>query len=252
MNLYVNASDAMPGGGDLFLRSRNVTHEDFRNAVYEPKPGTYVMLEVEDTGEGMDNKTMERIFDPFFTTKEMGRGTGLGLASVYGTIKGHGGYIDVVSQKGKGSRFAIYLPASDKRIEPREKTVRRFYKGKETILVIDDEDVVLDIGVQLLQAMGYTVKSASGGNEAIGIYRQHRETIDMVILDMIMPDMGGGEVFDRLREINPRVAVLLSSGYSIDGKAREILARGCNGFIQKPFSMEKLSEKIREVLRSHV
>jgi len=248
MNLYVNASDAMPGGGDLYLKTRNITHRDFRSEVYNPKPGNYVMHEVVDTGEGMDDKTAERIFDPFFTTKEMGRGTGLGLASVFGIIKGHGGYIDVASKKGEGTIFSIYLPASDKKIATPSNAAPKIVKGNETILVVDDEAMVLDVGVQLLEAMGYTVKSAASGTEAIEIYRRHGDAIDMVILDMVMPDMGGGEVFDRFRQINPIAKILLSSGYSIDGKAREILARGCNGFIQKPFSMEKLSEKIRETL----
>jgi len=248
LNLYVNAADAMPGGGELFLKTMNATHRDMKNRPYEAKPGEYVLVTIRDTGTGMDKKTMERIFDPFFTTKGLARGTGLGLASVYGTVKAHGGYIDVDSKKGQGSTFTIYLPASEETVEKRVKGAEHIVEGAGTILLVDDEEMVLDVGAQLLKALGYTVLEARGGTEAVEVYRENKDKIDMVLLDMIMPDMGGGEAYDTMKEINPDIKVLLSSGYDIDGKAREILERGCDAFIQKPFTMRELSGRIREIL----
>ena len=250
MNLFINAADAIPGGGDLFLKTMNVTHEDMGDKPYKPKSGDYILLKVKDTGTGMDQKIMNRIFEPFFTTKELGRGSGLGLASVYGIIKGHGGYIDVESKKGEGAIFNIYLPASEKSIQKTSEISERIMEGNETILLVDDEALVIDVGVQVLEKLGYTVFEAQSGRDAIRIFMERKRTIDMLILDMVMPDMGGGEVYDQIKRIDPKVKVLLSSGYSIDGQATEILNRGCEGFIQKPFSMEDLSKKIREVLNS--
>ena len=247
-NLLVNAADAMPGGGDLILKTDNVTHEDMKGKLYEPKPGNYVMLTVTDTGMGMDNETMERIFNPFFTTKEMGRGTGLGLASAYGIVKGHAGYIDVESAKGVGTTFSIYLPSSEQEVQGVVKTSQEAIEGTGTILLVDDEEVILEVGKHLLEAMGYRVLTARDGREAVEICKDNRDKIDLVILDMVMPRMGGGEAYDRMKEISPNVKVLLSSGYSIDSQAKEILARGCDAFIQKPFGMQELSQKIREVL----
>jgi PAS domain S-box-containing protein len=249
LNLYVNAADAMPGGGDLFLKTMNVTHEDMRGKPYEAKPGDYVLLTVRDTGSGMDKETMERIFEPFFTTKGMARGTGLGLASVYGIVKAHGGYIDVESKKGHGTTFSIYLPASSEKVALKEVELpEKILKGKETILLVDDEDMVLDVGEQMLKKLGYEVLLAEGGREAIELYNKNRDIIDMVLLDMIMPEMGGGKTYDKMKEINPDIKVLLSSGYSVDGQATEILKRGCDGFIQKPFDMQGLSQRIRKIL----
>jgi CheY-like chemotaxis protein len=226
----------------------NVTHKDITGKLYKPKPGDYVMLTLTDSGMGMDNKTMERIFDPFFTTKEMGRGTGLGLASAYGIIKGHGGYIYVESKEGQGSTFSVFLPASKKEIQEVVRSAKEVIEGTGTILLVDDEEMILEVGQDLLEAMGYRVLLSGGGKEAMEIYKKNRGEIDIVVLDMVMPHMGGGEVYDRIKEIDPNVKVLLSSGYSINGEASEILQRGCNGFIQKPFSMKELSGKIREIL----
>ncbi|MBW2225831.1 MAG: PAS domain S-box protein [Deltaproteobacteria bacterium] len=248
MNLFINAADAMPGGGDLFLKTLNVTHEDIRDKPYKPRSGDYILLKVSDTGTGMGQKVMDRIFEPFFTTKDLGRGSGLGLASVYGIIKGHGGYIDVESEKGLGAIFSIYLPASEKSIQKTLEIPERIMEGNENILLVDDEALVINVGVQLLKKLGYTVLEAQSGREAIKIFMEGNHAIDMVILDMVMPDMSGGEVYDRIKRIDSNVKVLLSSGYSIDGQATEILKRGCEGFIQKPYSMEDFSKKIREVL----
>ncbi len=249
LNLYVNAWQAMPGGGELYIQTENTTLDDDYVKPYGANPGKYAKISITDTGVGMDEATRQRIFEPFFTTKEMGRGTGLGLASVYGIIRNHGGFINIYSEKGEGSTFSIYLPASESEVSGQISEVSEDVRhGDETILLVDDEDMIIDVGEQLLEKMGYTVLSARSGKEAIEIYEQKKDKVDMVILDMIMPDMGGGETFDRLKGTNPDIKVLLSSGYSINGYAQEILDRGCNGFIQKPFSIKQLSLKIREVL----
>jgi two-component system cell cycle sensor histidine kinase/response regulator CckA len=247
-NLYVNAADAMIDGGDLFIETRNLSHEELRDKPYSVKAGTYVLIEAKDTGSGMDKETMERIFEPFFTTKGLARGTGLGLASVYGMVKAHGGYIDVESRKGEGTTFRIYLPATPQEVPYSPSTPGRLERGKGTILLVDDEPVVLEVSQRLLEMLGYTVVPARGGREAVGLYRAHLDNIDIIILDLIMQDMGGGETYDQLKELNPQAKVLLSSGYSMDGQASEILKRGCDGFIQKPFEMMELSQRIREIL----
>jgi len=248
MNLYINAWQAMPGGGNLFIETENVELDRKSVMAYGVDSGKYVKISITDTGVGMDKKTLERIFDPFFTTKGMGKGSGLGLASVYGIVKNHGGMIDVHSKKGEKTTFIIYLPASEKEVPKEEVLPEEVLEGKETILLVDDEDMIIDAGKELLEEMGYTVLAAKSGMGAIDTYREKNDEIDMVILDMIMPEIGGGETFDRLRGIDPKIKVLLSSGYSIDGEATEILERGCNGFIQKPFDMEEISHKIREIL----
>ncbi len=248
MNLMVNAADAMAYGGDLFLKTADIRHDEIRSKFYVPKPGRYVMLSISDTGIGMDAKTLEHIFEPFFTTKELGKGTGLGLASVYGIVKGHDGYIDVESRPRHGTTFKIYLPASDKKTPEKTRTINDIVKGTGTILLVDDEDSVLDIGQKFLKFMDYQVLSARSGNEAIEKYQKYHTSIDLVILDMIMPKMGGGEVFDHLKKINPKVKVLLSSGYSINNEVAKILEKGCT-FIQKPFDIKQLSQSIHEILK---
>ncbi|MCX5856403.1 MAG: PAS domain S-box protein [Deltaproteobacteria bacterium] len=248
MALYLNAWQAMPDGGTLTLEARNKTLDEGMTLLYQVSPGPYVWMSVGDTGVGMDEKTRERIFEPFFTTKAMGRGAGLGLASAYGIIKGHGGFISVTSKKGEGTTFDLYLPATRKRavavIEPEESIVQ----GQETILLIDDEEVIIEVSREILEMMGYRVWTARTGHEAIALYTSRKNEIDLVMLDMIMPGMSGGDTFDRLKAINPQIRVILSTGYSLTGQAREIMARGCRGFIQKPFRIETLSQKIREVL----
>ena len=248
LNLFVNAADAMPTGGKLILKTRNVTHQDIPDKGYTVKPGSYVMLTVGDTGVGMDKDVITRIFDPFFTTKKMGRGTGLGLASAYGIVKSHNGYIDVTSEKDQGSVFYIYLPASEQRPQAVPEPRRKPEGGIGTILLVDDEDSVMEVTAQMIERLGYTVIRARSGREAIERFRENYDRVSLVLLDMIMPEMGGGEVFDELKRISRHVKVLLASGYSMQGQAREIINRGCIGFIQKPFNMEDLSSKLRSVL----
>jgi CheY-like chemotaxis protein len=219
---------------------------------YQVAPGSYVQLTVLDTGRGMAPRTMERIFEPFFTTKGLSKGTGLGLASVYGIVKAHGGYIDVESSPGEGTRFDLYFPA----LEPQEETETGTadvadlpIQGRgETVLVVDDEEPVLEVASEILRRMNYRVLKAGSGREALALLSEDPERIRAVLLDLVMPDMGGGETFDRIREIAPSVKVLLSSGYCLDGQASEILARGCDGFIQKPYRVAELSGKLRALL----
>ena len=247
LNLYVNAADAMPKGGDLSIKTTRVTHKDMAGRGYPVKPGDYVLLTINDTGVGMGKDTMERAFDPFFTTKGISRGTGLGLASAYGIVKAHGGYIDVSSKVGHGTTFYVYLPRSGMKAAE-EELPGRILKGEETVLLVDDEDVIIDIGQEMLEELGYKVLVAGGGKEAVKIYEENKDTIDIVILDIVMPDMIGAETYDRIKKINPDAKVLLSSGYGIDGQAEDIVARGCDGFIQKPFSLENLSKELRGIL----
>ncbi len=248
LNLYVNAADAMPEGGDLFLKTMNVTDKEMTGKPYDPKPGNYVLLTVRDTGAGMDEETRGRIFEPFFTTKGLTKGTGLGLSSAYGIIKGHGGYIDVDSEKGCGATFNIYLPATKKEVEKEKELSEEIVMGNETVLLVDDENMVIEGCREMLTKMGYNVTIARNGKDAIEIYKENQDKIDMVIIDMIMPGLSGGETYDRLKEMNPDINVLLSSGHTINGQATEILKRGCNGFIQKPFNINMLSMKLREIL----
>ena len=248
MNLYINAVQAMPDGGDLYVQTENIIIDENYIKPFMIKPGKYVKTSVTDTGVGMDKATQQRIFDPFFTTKEMGRGTGLGLASVYGIVKNHDGFINVYSEKGEGTTFNFYLPTSKGEIVDDKELAEDILKGSETVLLVDDEDMIIDVGKPILEQMGYNVLTATGGKEALDIYEKNKQEIGIVILDMIMPGMGGGDTYDRLKELNPDIKVLLSSGYSINGQATKILERGCDGFIQKPFNVMGLSRKIRGIL----
>ncbi len=248
MNIFINASQAMPEGGNLYIESENVNLTESSLKPYKIKEGRYIRISITDTGIGMDRATQEKIFDPFFTTKEMGRGTGLGLASVYGIMKNHGGFIDVYSEKGVGTTFKLYFPASEKEALKEIPVIESIIKGAGKILLVDDEDLILEVGRSMIEKLEYTVLTAGSGREAIQVYQENYEEIDMVILDMVMPGMNGGDVFERLKKINPDVRVLLSSGYSINGQAIRILEKGCEGFIQKPFDLQTLSRKINEVL----
>ncbi len=250
LNIYMNALQAMPEGGTLTVGTENFTIDEERFIPYRVKAGDYIKITVTDTGIGMDGKTQKRIFDPFFTTREMGRGTGLGLASVYGIIKNHEGFIDVSSQKDQGTRFEIYLPASRKPAPAQQLKVEEFSPGHETILLVDDEEMIIDVGQRMLEKLGYETLVAMDGVEAIKSYKTRGKEISLVILDMVMPKISGGETFDRLKQINPDIKVILCSGYSIDGQATEILKRGCNAFIQKPFNLKTLSQHIRAVLNN--
>lgn len=248
LNLYVNAGQAMPEGGKLFVEAMNMRLSSRQADPREIEPGPYAKICVRDTGVGIDEPLLQKIFDPFFTTRGMGRGSGLGLASAYGIVKNHGGTLTVESRRGEGAAFTIYLPAIDQPADVVRVARQEVIRGSETLLLVDDEEMIIDIGRQMMQAMGYRVITARSGKEALDIFRRQGSDIQAVILDMVMPEMSGAETFDRLRRIDPDVRVLLSSGYSRRGQAQEILDRGCRGFIQKPFKLEEFSQKIREIL----
>lgn len=248
LNIFVNAWQAMPGGGHLYLHTENAVIDENHTKPFHINTGRFVKISITDTGIGMDKSTIQQVFDPFFTTKEMGRGTGLGLASAYGIIKNHNGIITVYSEIGHGATFNVYLPAAMEKKILEDSDAQKILFGNETILLLDDEKMVLDVGRPMLEKIGYTVFIAASGKEALAIFKNDLTAIQLVIIDLIMPEMNGGQVYDELKKIDPNVKVLLSSGFSINGEAEEILARGCNGFIQKPFGLSKLSQKIRTIL----
>jgi PAS domain S-box-containing protein len=248
VNLYVNAWQAMDERGDIYLSTQNVTLDSRYTQPYGVEPGKYVKVTVQDTGQGMDEKTRQHIFEPFFTTKKIGRGTGLGLASAFGIIKNHDGIIDVKSVVGQGSTFYIYLPASHKVMAESNQATDEIMTGSETILLVDDEPFIVQSLQDMLSRLGYNTIGADGGAEAIRIVEDDRDTIDLVILDMIMPNMGGRETYNRLKQIRPTLKVLLSSGYSLNSIAQDIMQKGCDGFIQKPFRLSKLSQMVRKIL----
>jgi signal transduction histidine kinase/ActR/RegA family two-component response regulator len=250
-HICTNALQAMPLGGELNAETENVVFDTNYSDFFGVPKGEYLKISITDTGEGMDFAVQELIFDPFYTTRP--QGTGLGLAFAQRIVRNHGGLINVYSEKGHGTTFNIYLPASGEKTEaespsenrPRQDTV---VTGSETVLLVDDEKFILDVGGEMLKAMGYRVLAANGGSEAMGIYERQGREIDLVILDMIMPDMDGKKTYEKLKAMNDNIKVLLASGYSMTSQVAEILDRGFNGFIQKPFNMIRLSNKIREIL----
>jgi PAS domain S-box-containing protein len=249
LNLYINAWQAMPPtGGDIYLETNIVELDETYCKSHQIKTGLYIKVSVTDTGSGMDETTRLQVFDPFFTTKDKGRGTGLGLASAYGIIKNHGGTITVYSETSHGTTFNIYLPQSGKQSQPVSPVEKEIRKGTETILLVDDEELIIVVGQAMLENLGYRVITGRNGQEAVHLITELGKQINLVILDMIMPGMDGGATFDRIRQIHPDMPVLLSSGYAINGHADKIMHRGCNGFIQKPYNFSELSQKIRKVL----
>ena len=255
MDLYVNAWHAMSSGGTLTVSTANVTLDEAFVKPYNLSPGSYLNITVADTGAGMDEKTVERIFEPFYTTRPMEEGTGLGLASVFGIIKKHQGIITVDTRVGQGTTFSIYLPAARIIQKPKERDKLRVIssgklpeKGSGTILVVDDEEYILNADRAMLNELGYEVLLANGGNEAIRVFEENKDRIKLLILDLIMPDLGGEIVYDRIKSLRPDVRVILSSGYSIEGQAESILKKGCDGFIQKPYNLNQLARKIKDIL----
>ncbi len=247
-NLFVNAADAMSEAGHIYVSTRNCGPGDFINKPYKPNQDyEYLLLTIRDTGEGMSEEVKERVFEPFFTTKAPGKGTGLGLASCYGIIKGHGGFIDVDSEPGKGATFRIYLPASDKRLIEHKESDEQIKRGSGKILVIDDEELILEVSVTIVKELGYSVLAAKSGKEAVELFRKSQNEIDVVILDMVMPDLSGEEVFELISEIDPDVKVLLASGYTLNKRVKALIDRGCTGFIKKPYSIAELSNKLNRI-----
>jgi two-component system, cell cycle sensor histidine kinase and response regulator CckA len=251
MNLAVNARDAMPEGGKLTLSTGNVILDEAYCRVHPgAKPGKYLLLAISDTGSGMDKEILDRMFEPFFTTKSVGGGTGLGLAMVYGIVKQHGGHITCESQPGHGTVFKIYLPAIEEQEIVSDELAEepKLPGGTETILLVDDEDVVRDLGELILSESGYKVLTARNGKEALDIYRRERESISLVILDLIMPEMGGKQCMQELLKINPTMRVLVASGYASGGTARDAVQLGAKAFVNKPFNVAQLLQQVRTVL----
>jgi len=251
LNLALNARDAMPDGGRLGLETDTVMIGSGARGPYPPElgPGTYVAVAVSDTGCGMSESVMGRLFEPFFTTKEPGKGTGLGLAAVFGTIQRHGGAITVSSAPGHGSSFRVYLPAiRPAAAEDAAASAETKALTSGRVLLIDDERLVRDLTSEMLTAEGFVVETKDDGRAGVEHYQRHWRDIDLVILDLVMPEMHGTEVFGWLRRINPTVRVLLASGYTSDGDAQSLLARGAIGFIQKPFDRALLLRRVNEAL----
>jgi two-component system, cell cycle sensor histidine kinase and response regulator CckA len=249
LNLMINAVHAMSSGGELRIETGGVDLDENTERTYEVVPGHYAMLRVQDTGHGMDPETLKQIFEPFFTTKAEGEGTGLGLASTYGIIKNHNGYIDVFSTPGKGTRFDVFLPATrpGDRIEPTPAPDPQ--NTAETILLVDDEPDFLDVGREILMLLGYQVIATLSRDQAVSRLQEASGTIQLVLMDMIMPGTSAEKAIRQMRDIDPTIPVLLASGYSQDDKAGRELMRLCQGFIQKPFRLTELSRTIRDILR---
>jgi two-component system cell cycle sensor histidine kinase/response regulator CckA len=249
MNLCVNARDAMSGGGKLSIATATVViGANDPKAPADAKTGTYLKMSVTDSGSGMDQDVLTRIFDPFFTTKDKGQGSGLGLSVVYGIVKGHEGFVTVSSQPGQGTVFSVYFPVSGKP-EAQEIWTAEPLRGRgELIFVVDDESDIRDFIRDVLQSHGYRVLLAADGDQAFDIYQVRSQDIALVIMDMVMPEMGGEETFLKMKKINPGIKALLSTGYSQDGRVSEILSKGVMGFIQKPYDFNQLLAKIRQIL----
>ena len=248
-NLYVNARQAMVKRKEIHIKTENITLKKGFTQTHGVEPGEYVKISIRDTGAGMDKEVKEHIFEPFFTTRKMGRGTGLGLASAFGIIKNHNGIITAESEVNKGATLFIYLPSSRKTFQKdTDFKAEALLYGTETILVADDENYILESVKNMLEDLGYSVVTASDGMEAVEFYERHVNEIDLVILDMIMPKMGGVETFDTIRAKNPNLKAIFCSGYNLNSFAQEFLERGSAGFIQKPFKMTRLSQMVRDIL----
>lgn len=247
MNICINAKDAMPSGGLLKIETFNRIITDYKEEII---PGNYVVISISDTGIGMDEDTMNHIFEPFFTTKEPGKGTGMGLSMVYGVVKNHNGFITVESKKGKGTTFMIYLPKYKRDVEEKKDNKDKGSPsyGEGTIFIIDDEKVIRDLFKTVLTDLGYKVLEASDGKEALEIYKANKSSIDLIILDLIMPEMNGKETLLRLKEINPDVKVLISTGYGDDNIVKDLRYKNVLGFVYKPLNVMTLSEKIKDLM----
>jgi|GEM_PF-686958 len=251
LNLAVNARDAMPEGGILSFRTANVTlDEEFcKNQASALSPGSYVEIDVSDTGIGIPAENINRIFEPFFTTKPVGKGTGLGLAAVYGTVKEHKGIIRVYSEIGRGTIFKMYFPTNSSLPCMEIADDKPLILGHGRILVIDDEPIIRDMAKQMLEKMGYEVLLAEDGEKGLEIYRKEKETIALVLLDLVMPKMNGRQTFIALKEMEPQVKILLSSGFNPDDSLEDLFSQETMGFIQKPYLQSELNRKISEVLK---
>ncbi len=254
LNLLINASQAIPEQGDIYICSQNIQIAKDHGYPFEVRPGPYIKITITDTGIGMDSETQKKIFDPFFSTKEIGdkKGRGLGLSTVFGVVKNHGGFILVDSKKGRGASFHICLPARTNHLHPKKeeglKPFEQIQKGSETILLVDDEEDVLNVGKNFLEKLGYTPIIARNGLEAVEIYKLYQADISLIVLDLIMPVMSGKEAFTQIKEIQPNARILISTGYAVDDRVEGFLNKGCHGFLQKPFSLNEFAGALRKIL----
>jgi two-component system, cell cycle sensor histidine kinase and response regulator CckA len=251
VNLVVNARDAMARGGTVTIETANIKLDGtYASRHIGVTPGEYVMLAISDTGTGMDHDTQSRIFEPFFTTKEKGKGTGLGLSTVYGIVKQSGGNVWVYSEPGKGTTFKVYLPQVEDEAITREesKALITMKRGSETVLLVEDEDMVRKLTGELLEESGYVVLEANGGEEAISIFNERKAPIDLLITDVVMPKISGKEVAEQLKKIHPETKVLFMSGYTDEAIVHHGIVDSGIAFIQKPFSENALTRKVRDVL----
>ena len=251
LNLFLNARDAMPAGGKILIKTENVDlDEAYCSGIVGMAPGKYLMIAVEDTGSGIPKDLQSRVFEPFFTTKEKGEGTGMGLAMVYGIVSNHGGNICVYSEEGMGATFKILLPVDESAHEDARTTETVIpFIGTGTIMVVDDEEIVLSVAREMLEKLGYVVKPFRDCLKAIRYFKQNQDDIDLVIIDMIMPGIDGAEVFSKLKKINPEVKAILSSGFILDERAQKLLKEGMKGFLQKPFIVTQLSRIVAKALK---
>jgi CheY-like chemotaxis protein len=250
MNLTLNARDAMPEGGKLLIETNNVAlDEEYARMHLEAESGQYVLLTVTDTGTGMDRDTLKHVFEPFYTTKGPGEGTGLGLAMVHGIVSQHGGHVRCYSELDHGTTFKVYFPALVEGMTIDEAAPAVIARGgSETILIADDEEMVLDLGSRILTQAGYTVIKAYDGEEALRIYQKRRNDISLVLLDLIMPKMGGKQCLENLMVFDPSVKVVITSGFSVDRNTKDALAAGAKGFVAKPYDLREVLEVVRQVL----
>lgn len=251
MNLVVNARDAMPKGGTLTIKLEPVQLDvEQARGNLKVQPGPFVCLTVTDTGCGMDEATLQRIFEPFFTTKEPGKGTGLGLATVYGIVAQHKGWVEVESERGKGSTFKVFIPATTKiRTEPTPAGKAAIVRGHETILLVEDQAGLRRAVAQSLRRLGYRLLEAANGREAMKLWQEHAQQIDLLFSDMVMPEgMTGLELAEKFKRENPKLKVLLSSGYSAEVAEQGLPAAGGIAYLPKPYQFEDLWKSVRDCL----
>jgi CheY-like chemotaxis protein len=250
LNLGVNAQHAMPNGGRLLIETNNLSlRDEYLSTQLGARKGKYVVLTVSDTGVGIDSQVLERIFEPFFTTKPVGLGTGLGLSMVHGIVGQHSGFIKCYSEPGRGTSFKIYFPVSEREIDSDLDYTREMPAfGTETILLVDDDDRIREMGAQMIEMGGYKVLIAKNGEEALEIYSSYKREIALVILDLIMPGMGGSRCLEEMLRVHPNAKVLLASGYAPNGYAQEQTSGGARGFVRKPYDAKDILSAIRRVL----
>ncbi|HEX2955848.1 MAG TPA: response regulator [Chitinispirillaceae bacterium] len=250
INLAINSRDAMSEGGEIFITTENSVLDEKLTIfhAYSISPGSYLAVSVRDTGEGMDQRVLSHLFEPFFTTKDIGKGTGLGLASVYGTVKSHNGYIDVKSEPGQGSTFTLYIPDTDVHTVPVTFSINDSTRGKGNVLIVDDEGVIRDAVKEILAWLGYSVYTCTNGLEAVDFYQKKEPVIDLIILDMIMPGINGKECFTKLKSIDSNVKVILSTGYRIDEERQSLLDMGIIDILDKPFVSAQLAQSVHSAL----